>query len=154
MTIAKTVIDCLQKDSVAYDVVAHRRTVRARDTARCVPVPPERVAKAVVLSDGKRYLMAVIPASKYVSLKTLSKKLKRDLSLAREDQLAPVFRDCRRGAIPPLGPAYGMETIVDDSLVGQPEVYFEAGDHEELIRVSGEQFLSLLRQARHGQFSH
>lgn len=154
MSIAKTVVDCLQKDRVSYDVVAHPRTVCARKTAESVPVPADRVAKAVVLSDGYRYVMAVIPASKYVSVKTLSRKLRRKLKLAREDRLSPVFKDCERGAIPPLGPAYGLETILDDSLVGQPEVYFEAGDHEELIRVSGEQFLSLLRQARHGQFSH
>lgn len=154
MSIAKTVVDCLQKDRVAYDVVTHPRTVCARETAGSVAVPADRVAKAVVLSDSRGYVMAVIPANKYVSLKTLSRKLNRRLALAREDGLSPVFKDCERGAIPPLGPAYGMETIVDDSLVGQPEIYFEAGDHEELIRVSGEQFLALLRLARHGQFSH
>ncbi len=154
MSVAKTVIDRLQQDRVSYDIIAHPRTACTRETARSVSVPPERVAKAVVLHDGRGYVMAVIPASKYVSVKTLSKKLKRRLALAREDYLSLVFKDCARGAIPPLGPAYGIETIVDDSLVGQPEVYFEAGDHEELIRVSGEQFLSLLRQARHGQFTH
>jgi Ala-tRNA(Pro) deacylase len=47
-----------------------------------------------------------------------------------------------------------METILDDRLVGQPQIYFEAGDHEQLIRVSGEQFVSLLKEARHGRFSH
>jgi Ala-tRNA(Pro) deacylase len=76
------------------------------------------------------------------------------LSLAPETSLAPVFRDCESGAIPPLGPAYGMKTIVDDSLFGQPEVYFESGDHRGLIRVGGEEFLALLREAMHGQFAH
>jgi Ala-tRNA(Pro) deacylase len=112
------------------------------------------MAKAVVLADRGGYVMAVVPGSRHVSVKTLCKKLGRELVLVQEDSLIPVFKDCARGAIPPLGPAYGIETIVDDSLVGQPEIYFEAGDHEELIRVNGEQFLSLLRQARHGQFSH
>ena len=154
MGIAKTVVDCLQKDRVSYDVVTHPRTVCTRETAERVAIPADRVAKAVVLSDHRGYVMAVIPANRYVSVKTLSKKLNRKLALVREERLSPVFKDCELGAIPPLGPAYGMETIVDDSLVGQPEIYFEAGDHEELIRVSGEQFLALLRQARHGQFSH
>jgi Ala-tRNA(Pro) deacylase len=47
-----------------------------------------------------------------------------------------------------------METIVDNSLVGQPEVYFESGDHRGLIRVDGEEFLTLLREAMYGQFAH
>ncbi len=43
---------------------------------------------------------------------------------------------------------------MDDSLVGQPDVYFESGDHRELIRVGGEEFLALLGEAMHGQFAH
>lgn len=155
MSIAKTVVDCLQQHRISYDVVAHPRTTNTRSTVSCTRIPAERLAKAVILTDGNGgYVMAVVPGSRHVSVRTLSKKLKRPLALVKEDGLAPVFTDCERGAIPPLGPAYGMETIIDDSLVGQPEIYFEAGDHQELIRVNGEQFLSLLRQARHGQFTH
>lgn len=154
MSIAKTVIDCLHKDQVPYDVITHRRTVSAREAAHSVSIPADRVAKAVVLRDRWGYVMAVVPASRYVSVGTLSRKLRRTLALAREEGLPPVFKDCERGAIPPLGPAYGLPTVVDDNLVGQPEVYFEAGDHEELIRVSGEQFLLLLKEARHGSFTH
>lgn len=155
MSIAQTVIQCLQQRRIPYDVVAHPRTASTRATVSCSQIPPERMAKAVLLSDTHGgYVMAVLPGSRYVNVKTLSRKLNRQLSLVEERQLPLVFNDCERGAIPPLGPAYGIETILDDSLVGQPEIYFEAGDHEELIRVNGEQFLSLLRQARHGQFSH
>lgn len=154
MTIAKTVEDYLQQNRIAYDVVPHPHTSSTRGTVQTAHVPADRVAKAVVLHDDSGYVMAVVPGSRHVSVKTLSKKLGRELSLAEEGSLVPVFKDCEVGAIPPLGPAYGMETIVDDSLVGQPEIYFEAGDHEELIRVKGEQFLSLLREARHGQFTH
>jgi Ala-tRNA(Pro) deacylase len=98
--------------------------------------------------------MAVVPGDRHVGVETLSSKLGRELTLADESRIAPVFKDCDLGAIPPLGPAYGMETIVDDSLVGLPEIYFESGDHEDIIRVDGEQFLLMLSPARHGQFSH
>lgn len=154
MSIAKTVIDCLQRDHVSYDVFSHPRTASALEAAESISIPADRLAKAVLLRDKRGYVMAVVPASRYVSVKTLSRKLRRRLMLAQEEVLPPVFKDCVRGAIPPLGPAYGIETMVDDSLVGQPEVYFEAGDHEELIRVTGEQFVSLLKQARYAQFSH
>lgn len=154
MSIAKTVIDCLQRDRVSYDVLSHPHTVSALEAAESVSIPADRLAKAVMLRDKRGYVMAVVPASRYVSVKALSRKLRRTLALAQEEVLAPVFKDCARGAIPPLGPAYGIQTMVDDSLVGQPEVYFEAGDHEELIRVSGDQFVALLKQARYGQFSH
>jgi Ala-tRNA(Pro) deacylase len=154
MAIAHTVSGYLQLRHVAYDVIAHPYSDSSRKAAETAQVPPEQLAKAVVLSDRRGFLMAVIPGNRHVSLEDLWKKLGRRLSLAPENRLAPVFRDCESGAIPPLGPAYGMETIVDDSLVGQPEVYFESGDHRGLIRVGGEEFLALLREAMHGQFAH
>ena len=94
------------------------------------------------------------PAAAVNPLGCRSRRLGRSLEIVPENRVAPLFKDCDIGAIPPLGTAYGMETILDDSLVGQPEIYFEAGDHEELIRVGGEEFLRLLGEARHGQFSH
>lgn len=154
MPVAKTVVSYLQSRQIPYTIVPHRRTMSSRETAEVAHVSAERLAKAVVFWDRQGYLMAVLPGDRHVGVEMLSDKLGRHLELAEESRIAPVFKDCDPGAIPPIGPAYGMETIVDDSLVGQPEIYFEAGDHEDLVCVEGEQFLRMLNQARHGQFSH
>ena len=55
--------------------------------------------------------------------------------------------------MPAIGPAYGLETFVDVSLRNEPDVYFEAGDHLELIRVTGDQFEGMLQGCRTGSFS-
>lgn len=154
MAMAKTVESYLQQCRIPYTVMHHAPTHSSRETAQAAHVPAERLAKAVVLLDHGQYVMAVIPASRHLGVETLSQKLGRPLTLAAENRLAPVFKDCDLGAIPPLGPAYGMETIVDDELVDQPEIYFEAGDHEDLIRVDGKEFLALLKEAQYGQLSH
>jgi len=154
MAIAQTVSGYLQSRHVAYDVIAHPYSDSSRKAAEAAHIPPEQLAKAVILHDQQGFLMAVVSGGRNVSLEDLRNKLGRRLSLAPETRLAQVFRDCESGAIPPLGPAYGMETIMDDSLAGQPEVYFESGDHRGLIRVSGEEFLILLREAMHGNISH
>ncbi len=155
MGIARTVESHLQKHRIAYDLIPHPHTASSKETAMVTRVPPQHIAKAVVLGDDRGFLlMAVVPGDRYVEVKTLSRRLGRDLHLLSEQRLTPVFHDCEPGAIPPLGPLYGMETILDNKLIGLPEVYFEAGDHEELIRVNGEQFVRLLKEARHGDISH
>jgi Ala-tRNA(Pro) deacylase len=154
VAIALTVAGFLQSRHISYDVIMHPYSDSTRKVAETAHVSPKQLAKAVILNDQRGFLMAVIPGDRQVSLDVLAKKLGRRLSLVPENRLAPVFRDCESGAIPPLGPAYGMETIVDDSLVGQPEVYFESGDHRGLIRVGGEEFLTLLREAMYGRFTH
>jgi Ala-tRNA(Pro) deacylase len=65
-----------------------------------------------------------------------------------------VFRDCASGAVPPIGPAYGLETVVEERLLAEPDVYFEGGDHESLVHVRGEAFRELVCGARHGRFAH
>jgi Ala-tRNA(Pro) deacylase len=69
------------------------------------------------------------------------------VGLATEQELVSLFPDCEGGAIPPLGSAYRLKTLVDSSLLEQPEVFFESGDHEHLVKVTGEQFSRLLRDA-------
>jgi Ala-tRNA(Pro) deacylase len=78
----------------------------------------------------------------------------RPVELATEDETGTVFRDCVPGAAPPIGPAYGLETVVEDRLMAEPEVHFEGGDHESLVHMRGEAFQELVRGARHGSFAH
>lgn len=154
MTIAKTVENYLQQSGVKYEVVEHPHSISSKETAHTAHLPPEQIAKAVLLWDERGYVMAVVPADRYVELHKLSQKLGRDLELLDESRIAPVFKDCETGAVPPIGPAYDVETVVDESLVGHGRIYFVAGDHDRLIGVDGEDFLHLLRQARYGRFSH
>jgi Ala-tRNA(Pro) deacylase len=153
MTIARTVAGALERNRAAFTVVHHARAMSVLDTARAARVLPEAVAKAVVLCDDGGYVMAVLPGNRHVRIRALSERLGRHLELAREARIAPVFEDCEVGAIPPMGCAYGMETVVDESLVGQNQVYFVAGGHEELVCVKGAEFLRLLGEAKFGRFS-
>lgn len=153
MAIAITLQEYLDKSGIEYDVLPHAHTETSLDTAHKTRIPPEQVAKSVILEDEDGYLMAVIPASNHIELGQLSRQLERRLGLATEDELSNLFDDCDLGAVPPIGEAYNMEVVVDDSLEKCPDVYFEAGDHVDLIHVHGSAFLQLMQNARHGHFS-
>jgi Ala-tRNA(Pro) deacylase len=154
MTIASTVSRYLAEYDVPYDVMGHAHTVSSAQSAAVSHVPGHRLAKSVVLEDDRGYLMAVLPADRRLDLGELQRQLKRHLVLAGEDELGHLFRDCEVGALPAIGPAYGLETVIDDTIAEQPEVYFEAGDHEQLIHVSAEVFETLMGgSVRHGHFS-
>jgi Ala-tRNA(Pro) deacylase len=77
----------------------------------------------------------------------------RPVRLATEAELKEMFADCSAGAVPPLGGAYGMETIWDDCLMERSEVYFEAGDHETLVHMKTPDFVKLMEGAHHMPFS-
>jgi len=144
MAIATAVQEYLEQEHIGYDVVTHVPTLDAVHTAEAAHVPYHELAKAVVLEDDRGYLLAVIPASRRVDLHSISQELGRELMLADEVTLAELFADCELGSIPPLGPAYSMDSVVDSSLVDNPNVYFEGGDHFSLIHVTGREFRRLV----------
>ncbi len=154
MAIAETVQRFLEQHSVEYDLISHPHSGSSHETAEAAHVGEDHVAKAVIVKDTAGYAMVVVPASNWVEIEHLRKELDRDLHLATEDELAKLFSDCEAGAVPPLGPAYGIETFLDQALLSLAYVYFEAGDHLQLVHTSGNHFRALLGGVRHGYFSH
>lgn len=154
MTIAKTVEHSLERYAIPYSVISHAPTLSSLAAATATAVPARNVAKAVVLGDEYGYLMAVLPADRIVDVQALAHALDRPhLNLVSENRLARLFDDCELGAVPPLGSCYGIETVVDDRLLDEHEIYFESGDHNELIRVRRDDFLLLIGGAHHGHLS-
>ena len=154
MAIAPRLKWYLDAHGVEYEVIPHARTRSSLDTARQAHVPPERLAKSVLLEDELGYVMAIVPASHRIDLRSLEDQLHRNFELATEPELPSLFADCERGAIPPVGPAYRIPTVYDDALAELTEVWFEAGDHEDVVHLKGTAFLRLLEGSPHGRFSH
>jgi len=91
-----------------------------------------------------------VPASERLDVARLQAALRRpQLDFLPEDQLDALFYDCDKGAIPPLGPDYRVPTVVDMRLRDVDDVYFEAGDHEDLVHVDQTSFRRLMRGAEY-----
>ena len=143
----------LDKNHVPYDLIHHRHTGSSAETAQAAHIPRDCLAKSVLLEDERGYVAVVLPASHRVDLERLERIFKRRLELATEGELERLFIDCEMGAVPVLSAAYGVPLLVDDALLDLPEVYFEAGTHEDVVHLRGDDFLQLLEGARHGTFS-
>lgn len=148
MSISTTLESCLQSKPNQYEIFHHSRTTNSMATAEAAHIPGNRLAKTVILEDELGYAAAVLPATRHLSLSELSEQTGRRFQLASEDDVRELFKDCELGAVPPIAMAYGMPTYLDESLAHEPDVYFEAGDHEALIHMRSEQFLELMQDSR------
>jgi Ala-tRNA(Pro) deacylase len=135
---------------VSYETLQHPYSRTSEETADVAFIWEDQLAKTVLLEDERGYVLAIVPASYRVDLKKLERLLDRKLELASEAELADVFPDCEIGALPPLGQAYGIPTIYDDRLRRLSCVYFEGGDHRDLVYIGGREFIDLLRDSPHG----
>lgn len=156
MPVAKRLLDHLQTQGVDYQLVRHSHSGSSMETAEQAHVPGDALAKGVVVRDGGGFLLVVIPSDYHVELEKVRRMLGREVAMATESELGELFDDCEVGAVPPIGPAFGLRTIWDpNTSLGSAEmVFFESGDHEHLLQVSGRAFHELMGPAERGRFSH
>lgn len=154
MSFGRKFREYLSDVGIDYDLVEHRRTTSSSRTAQAAHIPGDRVAKGVVLQHDDGFVLAVVPSTHEVELGTLERTLGCKLDIAPETAVGRIFGDCALGAVPPAGLAYDLETLVDEELDRQPEVYCESGDHRTLVHVTGDSFRRLMAEAQHAQFSH
>jgi Ala-tRNA(Pro) deacylase len=152
MGIAITLQQYLEAQSVPYELLEHKRTGCSARSADASHVPSECLAKGVVLKHKDGYILAIVPASRQVRLEEVGRWLERPVALASEDEVGGLFPDCEHGAVPPIAAAYGLTAVVDDSLEGHEDIYFEGGDHRALVHVTGAQFHRLIEKVPHGNF--
>src|SRR5262245_15699324 len=130
------IIEFLDAKKVPYEVVPHERAYTAQGVAASAHVRGRDFAKVVIVkaADG-RHVMAVIPGPRHVDLSALGGLLGSHVELAREEEFAALFPGCELGAEPPLGDLYGLPVYADESLHRDPDVVFNAGTHNEVIKM-------------------
>jgi len=154
MAVATTLARCLRNKQSRFETVHRPGSTGSPAAVAAEYVPGDRLARTVLLEDQRGYVAAVIPSTHHLKLAEICAQTGRKLTLAHECGVREVFRDCRIGAIPPVGMAYGTQTWLDDSLLTHSDVYFEAGDQQELVHMSTDQFADLMADARLGHFAH
>ena len=134
----------LRNHRVPFTTLLHPPAPSASRLARSVHVPGRCVAKGVLVHAGGGYVLAVLPATHRIDLDRLAGVLGVNrVGLATEDEVARVFHDCERGALPPLGRPYGLKTVVDASLAGGPEVVLEGNARHEGLRLRLRDYLAV-----------
>lgn len=153
MAIALKLRKYLAENGVAYEILSHKHTSSSMSTAKSAHIEGKNLAKSVILEDAEGYLMAIIPATEHLQLRKVNHVLHRHMGIAKESELKALFSDCEWGAIPAIGKAYSIESIVDNKLVGCSDIYIEAGDHEELVHLKGTSFNRLTKHSQHAAIS-
>uniref|UniRef100_A0A832I4A2 YbaK/EbsC family protein n=1 Tax=Eiseniibacteriota bacterium TaxID=2212470 RepID=A0A832I4A2_UNCEI len=137
MALNERLVRLLDEQGASFAIVPHRVAFTAQEVAHASHVSGWKVAKVVVVREGLRnYLMAVVPASAHLDFGILRRMTgRKELGLANEEELRMLFPDCDPGAMPPFGNLYGMPVYLDACFRDARDIYFQAGNHAELVRM-------------------
>lgn len=140
--------DFLEEHQVKYQSIPHSQAFTSQEVAAAAHVPGKELAKAVIVKVDDIMAMVVLPAPDKVSLDRLREVTgARTVALAEEDEFRDLFPECEPGAMPPFGNLWNLPVFVDQRLREDEAIAFEAGTHDELIRMSYSDFERLAEPA-------
>lgn len=143
---ARRFIEFLDSQKVLYSIIPHYAAYTAVDIASRSHIPSEELAKTIIVKLDGTFAMAVLPASHHIDTDALRLAIGCTTArLASESEFKKRFPDCDVGAMPPFGNLYGMAVLVDESLTKDREIAFNACSHDELVRMSYEDFARVVK---------
>jgi Ala-tRNA(Pro) deacylase len=138
--------DFLDEHQVKYVVISHSRAFTTQEIAAATHIPGKELAKTVIVDIDGKTAMAVLPGSQKVDLALLRDALGAErVTLAKEAAFKDRFPGCDLGAMPPFGNLYGMPVYVADSLTEDEEIAFNAGSHDQLVKMAYRDFERLVK---------
>jgi Ala-tRNA(Pro) deacylase len=128
--------DFLKQARIPYTTFRHPEAFTAQDEAAVSHVPGHSWVKIVVCFADEEPILAVVPAPVMVDLEQLRLLAGASaIRLAQEPELERLYPDCELGAMPPFGTLYLQRVFVDQALIGESEMVFNAGTHTDAIRM-------------------
>ena len=136
----------LDSNNVKYQTISHSTAYTAQQIAATAHIPGKELAKTVMVKINKTMAMAVLPASYKVDFDLLKEVTgSKDVDLASEREFKDLFPECEIGAMPPFGNLYDMDVYVAESLLEDEEIAFNAGSHNELIKLAMNDYARLVK---------
>jgi Ala-tRNA(Pro) deacylase len=131
------ITEYLDQRKVNYQISTHRPSFTSQKMAAEEHISGMNVAKPVIIQADGKYYMCVLPACCKVDLDSLRSQLGAgDIELANEEDMAGLFPDCELGAEPPVGTMFGLTTLMDKSLMEDEYIVFQAGKHDQAIKLN------------------
>lgn len=141
----RPVAEYLDQNNVNYHAYNHSPAITAPEVAHSARIPGANLAKTVIVKGDGELAMAVLPSNMRVSCESLKTIMQVEaLTLAEEREFKSCFPHCEVGGMPPLGGLYKMRVFMEQSLLQDDWIAFNAGTHTEIIKMDTGVFKRLI----------
>jgi Ala-tRNA(Pro) deacylase len=153
MSISQKIIKYLDENKYKYEIVEHKTTYTAWDTAQTEKIKPQEVAKALVMKIDNEYVLVVLSANRNLDKQKLLKvinvgrkkiKLKnfKKIDFAKEAWMKKNLPG-KVGAIPPFRKIIKLNIFIDSLLAKNRKMYLGSGEYTSSIRIGTKQYFKI-----------
>ncbi|MCW8418897.1 YbaK/EbsC family protein [Fluoribacter dumoffii] len=143
--LSSSIKNYMKSHNIPYKTISHPRAYTASQCAQGAHIKGDHFAKSVVVKRDGKFVLVAIPANIRLNLEHFKQKTHaKHVEIPQEWEFQNQFIDCEIGAIPLLGELYSMDVYLDDGLAHQEWLVFNAGNHNQLLKVKNKDFLNLV----------
>ena len=142
MKIFEKIKKILNQANLKYSVKHHEPVYTSEQAAKIRGDKLKQGAKAIIMKANGNFVLIIISGEKKINSKKLKKILKsKDLSFASSDKLRNLGLES--GNVPPFGSILELRTYVDESLLENEEISFNAGSLTDSITMKLKDYLKI-----------
>jgi len=147
----RKIIDALMKEKISHEVMEHAPVYTSEEAAKARGTELRQGVKALVCKAGKGFVQICVPADKEIDLEKASREVGNKVDLASAADVKELA-GCSIGAVPPFGNLFGVPVYMDEGVLQNEYIAFNAGLHTKSIRMRSAA-LAKLTNAKIGKYS-
>ncbi|HRY82884.1 MAG TPA: YbaK/EbsC family protein [Candidatus Moranbacteria bacterium] len=151
MAISKKIQKYLEEKKYKYNIIDHKKTFTAWDTAQTEKIDPKMVAKALVMKADNNYVLALIPGNRNLDKQKLLKlinaqrkkqglKNSKKIDFAKEVWMKKNLEG-KVGATPPFRGLIKLDIFADSLLLKNKKIYTGSGEYTESILINTSEYI-------------
>jgi aspartyl-tRNA synthetase len=147
----RRITESMKKEGIKYDVIEHEATFTSEESAKARGTELKQGVKALVCRAGKKFVQICVPGNKEIDLGKASLAIGAKIETANANEVREAIQ-CPIGAVPPFGNIFGIDVFIDEDVLKNEHVAFNAGLHTRSIKMKAKD-LAKVTKAKIGKFS-
>ena len=145
MNLHQKLMDFLKSNHIVYDFLEHPPTLTCEDAAGMRSTTASQGAKAMLMLADQKPILLVLSGDKKIDTKVIKKTFGyKDLRFAPSDQVE-IITGALPGAVPPFGNLFNVPVFVDEGLLFNNEIAFNAGLRTASVIMKSVDYVALVK---------
>lgn len=135
----------LDGKKIKYETIEHKPAFTSEESAKARGTELKQGARALVLKADDKFIMAISSAAYEIDLEKLKSILgAREISLAKAEEVKKAT-GCEIGSVPPFGNLFDLPVYVDEKLLENEIIAFNAGTHTNSLKMKSKDLAGIVK---------
>jgi Ala-tRNA(Pro) deacylase len=144
------IVALLNEAKAKFRVIEHEPEGRSDKISVIRGNRPEQAAKAMVLDvrgggGGRRHVLAILPGNRKLDFDAVASLLEARKAGFASPQTAEALTGCAMGAVPPFSLSPDLAIVVDEDLLVNDTLYFNAGRLDRSMELDTRDWIAVAR---------